>query len=263
MNVLPPGTLLQLMYLEERLERTPPGRFIEVGPGNGEITQMLLNRGWCGRSFDLEATTVAKLEHRFAAQIGQGRFAASHGDFLSRAIEMSPQVDLVISCMVMEHLDETAQSEFMRRAKEVLNPSGKMIGLVPGSPAHWGIEDDIAGHCRRYTQASIGALANANRWRLMHVAGLTYPLSNLLLPLSNAIVRKHEGSKLSMSLLERTKQSGARDVKFKTRFPPLLGLFLNRMAMAPFNALQKAFSKSENALVIYFEASPAPELLHG
>lgn len=33
MVVLPPGTILQLMYIEARLKRISPGRFIEVGGG--------------------------------------------------------------------------------------------------------------------------------------------------------------------------------------------------------------------------------------
>jgi hypothetical protein len=47
-NVLPPGTLLQLMYLRERLEKLEPGRFIEIGPGSGEISKLLLDLGWGG-----------------------------------------------------------------------------------------------------------------------------------------------------------------------------------------------------------------------
>ena len=31
---LPPGTLLQLMYVQERLRKLAAGRFVEVGPGN-------------------------------------------------------------------------------------------------------------------------------------------------------------------------------------------------------------------------------------
>jgi hypothetical protein len=42
MVVLPPGTLLQLMYLGDRLKDIPAGRFIEVGQGSGEITHRLL-----------------------------------------------------------------------------------------------------------------------------------------------------------------------------------------------------------------------------
>jgi hypothetical protein len=71
MAVLPPGTLLRLMYLRERLDLAsdqPPER-----------------------------------------------------------------VDLVISCMVMEHLDEQSESAVMLKSSDVLADEGLMIGLVPGS----------------------------------------------------------------------------------------------------------------------------------
>jgi SAM-dependent methyltransferase len=259
MSVLPPGTLLQMMYLEERLRHVPPGRFIEVGPGGGEITQVLLDRGWRGRSYDLEARTISKLAQRFDRQIVEQRFCALNEDFLTSDPDATEKADLVISCMVMEHLDDTAESQFMRVAGQALKPSGMMIGLVPGSPTHWGIEDDIAGHCRRYTQSSVQALARNSRWSLMHIAGLTFPLSNVLLPVSNFLVRRSESSKLAMSALERTKESGRREVKFKTHFPSVLGLILNRVTMSPVHMLQKLFSGSERALVIYFEAKPSME----
>lgn len=265
MTVLPPGTLLQLMYLADRLRQLPPGRFIEIGPGSGEITQLLLDRGWQGRSYDLESRTVSKLSMRFDRQIHEQRFAAINQDFLSSdSDEIERQkADLVISCMVMEHLDDSAESRFMRVASQALKPSGLMIGLVPGSPAHWGIEDDIAGHCRRYTQSSVQQLASSNRWKLMHIAGLTYPLSNMLLPVSNFLVRRSESAKLAMSALERTKESGRRNVKFKTTFPVVLAMVLNRVTMLPLHQLQKVFSRSERALVIYFEAKPPMETPHG
>jgi SAM-dependent methyltransferase len=258
MAVLPPGTILQLMYLDERLSRLLPGRFIEVGPGSGEITEMLLRRGWTGCSYDLEARTIGRLQERFAAEVSERRFAAVNQDFLARAEREEDKADLVISCMVMEHLEAPMQSRFMQVAERALKPSGLMIGLVPGSPAHWGIEDDIAGHCRRYTRSSIQSLAAANRWSLQHLAGLTFPVSNFLLPISNFLVKKSESSKLVMSQLERTKESGRRQVKFKTHFPSVLGMVLNRVTMMPAHLVQKLFSRSEKALVLYFEAKPQP-----
>jgi hypothetical protein len=48
MNVLPPGTILQLMYLRERIGNIAPGRFVEIGPGSGEVSALLLELGWGG-----------------------------------------------------------------------------------------------------------------------------------------------------------------------------------------------------------------------
>ena len=258
MVVLPPGTLLQLMYLRERLLHVKPGRFVEIGPGSGEITQLLLDLGWVGQSYDLEKVTIERLQMRFANQIKQGQYRTVNADYLSQSLQMEP-ADIVISCMVMEHLDDVSESAFMRRSSEVLKSDGMMIGLVPGSPTHWGIEDDIAGHCRRYTRGKILSLMANTDWTTGHLVGLTFPISNFLLPISNFLVNRSEKSKLSLTTIERTKQSGRRNVKFKTHFPSLLGMILNYRFLWPLHLLQKIFKNSDRALVIYFESRPHPQ----
>jgi SAM-dependent methyltransferase len=255
MVVLPPGTILQMMYLRHRLRHLASGRFVEIGPGSGEITRLLLDHGWSGSSYDLEAKTIESLEGRFAKEIAEQRYRPINEDYLSHP-PSTEKVDLIISCMVMEHMEDNAEFSFMQISKGCLKKSGIMIGLVPASPAHWGIEDDIAGHFRRYTRSSLEKLTTDNTWKLYHVAGLTFPTSNFLLPISNFLVNRSERSKLELSVLERTKHSGRRTVKFKTNFPAILGIFLNRYTLYPLYILQKIFAKSESALVLYFEAKP-------
>ncbi len=131
-----------------------------------------------------------------------------------------------------------------------------MISLVPARPAHGGIEDEIAGHYRRYTTASATRLLETAGWRIDHIAGLTFPVSNALLPLSNFLVRRGEAHKLSLAMLERTKQSGIRDVRMKTKFPSIAGLLLNEHMIYPFHLLQKLFRHSPRAMVLYVEAQP-------
>ena len=251
---LPPGTILQLMYLEERLRDTPPGRFIEIGPGGGEITNLLLKLGWQGQSVDLDETTVLRLENRFNVEVQQGRFLCRCADFLS--LDERATADLVISCMVLEHLDDEEQSRFWRKTAEALDEGGIMIALVPASQSHWGIEDEIAGHYRRYDRAQVEAVAGSNNFDIAHMAGLTFPLSNWLLPISNYLVWRAEARHLDLSMEERTKLSGRREVSLKTTFPDIFSLVLNRFTLYPFYLLQKWSLRSKRALVIYFEAKP-------
>ena len=258
-RVLPPGTILQLMYLRERLENIKPGRFIEIGPGSGEISGLLLELGWSGVSYDLESRTVDRLIDRFRDQISEGRFDARNDDFLQANASSLGKADLIILCMVMEHFSDELENKFVQRSAELLTDDGFMVGLVPASPAHWGIEDDIAGHCRRYTRDGLRELVENEGLKIQHCAGLTYPISNILLLVSNFLVRRAEKFKLTMSKLEKTKASGIRDVRFKTTFPKNLSLLLNEYVMLPFHWLQKAFSNSRNFLVLYFEALP-PQL---
>lgn len=254
MNPKPPGTILQHIYLTERLRLLKPGFFVEIGPGNGDISQILLGMGWSGISFDLSSITVNKLEKRFASEIHNGQYTARNQNYLD--VEGIGPVDLVISCMVVEHLDDASEAEFFLKSREVLAPGGMMICLVPSSPKHWGIEDDIAGHFRRYTFQGIENLAKELHWNLLHISGLTFPVSNILLPISNYLVNKAEKQKLLMDNNERTQSSGQRDVKYKTNFPNILGLILNHYTLYPFDILQRIFSRSERSLVIYFEAKP-------
>lgn len=254
MVVLPPGTILQLMYLREQLRKLSAGRFVEIGPGSGEITSVLLVAGWTGSAYDLEPKTIQRLSARFAGEIAAGRLTVINDDYLT-APDVT-EVDLVISCMVMEHLSDDSQLAFMTKSASKLRAGGRMIGLVPASPGHWGIEDDVSGHCRRYTRSTLRELLAANGWKLTHIAGLTFPISNLLLPISNFLVNRQERGSLALSPLEQTKRSGDRQVRFKTHYPPLLGIVLNEFAIAPLHALQKVFAGSERALVLYFEAEP-------
>ena len=97
MKGLPPGTILQLLYLEERVKQIDPGRFLEIGPGTGEISRMLLNMGWAGVSYDLEPQTVQRLRLRFSREVEEGRYRPVCGDFLASVDADLGHFDMVIS----------------------------------------------------------------------------------------------------------------------------------------------------------------------
>ena len=252
--VLHPGTILQFMYLKERLCRVRPGSFVEVGAGRGHVSACLLTLGWQGMGYepDPESADAARETNRDA--IAAGRYRVIEGNWLDAP--QGAKVDLVLSSMVLEHLSEADESRYLRRCREVLASGGTGVLLVPGSPPDWGIEDETAGHYRRYTYERLDELLRRECWSVRHMAGLTYPLSNALLPLSNYLVLRHEGHKRGLSMPERTAASGKREVPGKTRFPGFMGLALNEMTMYPFHVLQKLCSRARRALVIYVEFAP-------
>lgn len=242
------------MYLKERLRERSPGTFVEVGVGGGHISRLLLDLGWRGIGYELSAEALARATDALAPDIAAGRMVLRHGNWLDAELEARP--DVVISSMVIEHLSEADEARYFERCREALAPGGLALLFVPASMRHWGIEDDIAGHLRRYSEEGLHARLSALGWNVEHVAGLTYPLSNLLLPVSNALVARSEQHKRTLSVQERTEASGRRDVPGKTSFPPLLRLLLNETTMAPFHWLQKAGRRSPDALVLYAEAAP-------
>ena len=251
--VLPPGTILQLRYLRERLSLIHPGRFIEVGTGAGEVSALLLEAGWTGTGYE-PGPAAARVRARNALAIAHGRYELRDVDWLVAAPD--EPADVVISSMVIEHLPDAQEALYFHRARAALSPSGRAIVLVPASPRHWGIEDDIAGHQRRYARASLIRRLTELGWRVDHIAGLTFPLSNILLPVSNRLVARAERDRLSLSESERTLRSGARDVVGKTSFPPIARAILNERILYPLHLAQRAFRDSERALVLYVEATP-------
>ena len=188
--------------------------------------------------------------------MNSGRFRVEVRDWVNDA-PANEQADLVISSMVIEHLPDDEETRYFERCLDVLTEDGQAIVLVPASPRHWGVEDDIAGHIRRYTREGVTRRLEHLGWRVQHIAGLTFPLSNLLLPLSNGLVRRAEGARRTLSERERTRLSGDRHVAFKTHFPSVLAPVLNERALRPLHALQKAFVNHDAALVLYVEARPA------
>jgi SAM-dependent methyltransferase len=248
---LPPGTILQHRYVRRRLRGRPPGVFVEIGAGEGHLSRLLLDLGWTGIAYELGAA-AAETARRLNAG---GRLEVRETDWLE--VTDPPRADLVVSSMVLEHLSDDDVARFLGNVRHALRGSGLLIVLVPASPGHWGVEDEVAGHLRRYTRASLGATLGAAGFDALHVAGLTFPLSNLLLPVSNRLVAKWEGDRRQLDARARTVASGSRSVPWKTQFPSAASILLNGVVLLPFYALQLATRSSERALVLYAEARPA------
>lgn len=249
---LAPGHVLQLLYVKHRLRKRELRTFIDVGAGNGYLSHTLLSLGLTGTAFDLNAEACENNRIENANAVATGTYTIRCEDF---AAASATTVDLIISSMVIEHLTPAEVRAYFTRCRELLNPSGLIVTIVPASPRHWGIEDDIAGHQKRYTRDDFTEIAGEHRLRVVHIAGLTYPLSNLLLGLSNRLVRRAESGKLTMDAHARTVASGSRHVWGKTEFPDVARYFVNEVTLFPLHLLQYLTRNNPNALVLYSEMS--------
>jgi|GEM_PF-475415 len=250
-----PGSILQRMHLRDRLRlaRIADGYFIEIGAGEGDMSRLLLEEGFSGCGFDLSPEACRRNRRLNKEYISSNRYQVMEKDFLSASVNR--KADVIICSMVIEHLPTAQVDRLLAQVTHSLSTHGIFCILVPSSPAHWGIEDDVAGHLRRYTFDDFPALVHSAGLVIRDLRGLTYPLSNILLPLSNYLVQRAEGYKLQLTLDKRTIASGARDVPFKTKFPPWLTGCLNEFSLYPFHVWQKLAARNSNSLVIYCETS--------
>jgi SAM-dependent methyltransferase len=241
------------MYVLRRLREwgfTAP-TFYEFGSGDGHLSRLLLEHGFTGRGFDINAEANMFNRALNAHSISAGRYEVEHTSFIDH--EVLSKVDLVCSSMVIEHLDESLVAAYLSKAKSLLREGGRIVTLVPAGMFAWGIEDDIAGHVKRYERECFKSLARNHGLRIANLAGLTWPLSNLLLPLSNFLVNRAESHLLNRSMLERTVASGHRHVPFKTTFPWWTRMLLNRLTMLPWHGLQLLGKDCSKSLILYCE----------
>src|SRR5262245_57582278 len=103
-----------------------------------------------GVGVDLSEAACHSNERANGGAIREGRYTVVRGDFLGARLGLC---DLVISSMFLEHLPPASVDAYFEQARAHVTDAGAIVTLVPASPAHWGIEDEIAGHQKRYTRA--------------------------------------------------------------------------------------------------------------
>lgn len=257
---MPPGIILQMLFLREQLVRLWRGgarTFLEIGSGNGHNASILLGLGFTGVAYDLGESACENNRARNRIFIEQNRYKVVCGDFFQQD---PPPSDIILSCMVVEHFSDEVRSAFFLRGRALLTDGGRLITIVPGSMRHWGVEDEVAGHMRRYEYEDLASLALDQSLRIVRMRGLTYPISNWLFAISNHLVLRYEGDKRMLSQMARTICAGNREVPLKTKFPRAFNLLLNPVVLYPLHMLQKRFGCARNALVLYVEmAKPCDE----
>jgi len=130
-------------------------RVIEIGCGIGNFTRLILDRE-AVLAVDAEPGCIERLRKRFP---DQSNLQAVACDVMAPEFNelQSFRADSCVCLNVLEHIEHDLDA--LRRMAAVLAPGGVIILLVAASPALYGRIDELLGHQRRYTRASISRLA--------------------------------------------------------------------------------------------------------
>jgi 2-polyprenyl-3-methyl-5-hydroxy-6-metoxy-1,4-benzoquinol methylase len=139
----------EYVALADRIAGMAPGRVLDWGCGHGQISHLLHERGVNGTAYDYRegcAPDVVRLEHfpDIEAHVG--------GDAVLLPFE-SDSFDTVLSCGVLEHVQQPGQS--LRELRRVLRPGGCL--LVYKLPNRFSYLEAIARRAGMYYH---GALPN-------------------------------------------------------------------------------------------------------
>lgn len=245
---LPPGNILINHVIEKYLKKLRPNRSLEIGSGNGQFTNILNKHSSHVTCIDFNKDANDQNKLKNLESFKKGKLLFIDGDFLNYNFD-EKKYDLIISQFVIEHLSEPKVNKFVKKCHSMLSDYGSLILLVPANMKYFSLEDEIYGHLRRYSYKSFSKIFKELEIKTFYIRGLTFPLSNLLFPLSKFIVRKnHNGEGLSTE--EKTKKSGVRQEYLKAKFPKFFIILLNKYFLYIFIILQDLFKFNKSNMVL-------------
>jgi len=126
-------------------------RLLEIGSGTGNLTRRLVPRDV------YVASDVNPLYVKTLSNLTNDRpyLAARFTDVTDLASypQITEGFDSVVCLNVIEHVEDDVRA--LRNIRAVLAEGGKAIVLVPNGPWNFGSLDEVLGHKRRYTEATL------------------------------------------------------------------------------------------------------------
>lgn len=225
-----PRYLMRLERITRLLADHPvqPARFLEIGPGLGDVTAWLLARHPDAQAHLIEFSSDActHLRQRFDAT---ARVTLHSRDLLQD--QLTQQFDLILAFEVLEHIEDDTLA--LQRIHAALVDDGLFLMSVPAFMHKWQKVDDWAGHVRRYERDELhGKLQQAG---LTPVAmwGYGFPVTNLIYPLRQFHYRRGGAHAPLADRQQATRQSGIRRAFHAPALAPWIGAL-----MTPFFLLQ-------------------------
>ncbi len=130
-------------------------RVLEIGSGTGNLTRRLIPRDQYVAS-DINPLYLSALRGLTSDRpyLDVTLTDVTRGDSFPR---VEGGFDTVVCLNVVEHVDDDVGA--LGNIRAVLAPGGRAIVLVPQGPEVFGTLDEVLGHKRRYTRASLDQLA--------------------------------------------------------------------------------------------------------
>jgi SAM-dependent methyltransferase len=172
----------------DRIARWIGPRVLEVGAGIGNLSQFFVDRERVVLT-DTESDYRDALWRRFGEQrqaerrrsnrsVGEDRRSGIDRRALNiRVVEMSlpnvpqelvgQQFSTIVCLNVLEHVEDDLAS--LRTMRQLLEPSGRLVLLVPALPTLFGSLDTELGHFRRYTPSSLETVYTESGLRMCHM----------------------------------------------------------------------------------------------
>lgn len=140
-------------WIAARFREHVHGTVLELGCGSGLVVEHYQERVERVIGVDVNTELVRRFAQRFPGGKVRGVQADLRGDWSELA---GLRADVVIALDVLEHFENDA--EFVRKARALLAPRGRLVLKVPAQTRLFGAMDRASGHYRRYDERSLAEL---------------------------------------------------------------------------------------------------------
>lgn len=200
-----PRYMMRLERVQRLLDSTSCDvhRFLELGPGLGDVTAHALTRypEASGTVFEFSEDAVARLQARFR---GEERLSLWSRNFLEGPLEGG--FDLIMAFEVLEHIENDLLA--FERIYLMLERGGVFLMSVPAYMSKWQKVDEWAGHYRRYEREELVEKLVATGFKVEEIWGYGFPVTSLLYPLRQVYYRASAKAGEPTEKIRATKQSG-------------------------------------------------------
>jgi SAM-dependent methyltransferase len=177
-------------------------RFLEVGPGRGDVLIALGKRGLRGRGIDFSMEAVRTCRERIAAEGLRDLLSADQEDLF--ALDDDGGYDLVVAFEVLEHIEDDRGA--LASIRRLLRPGGYVLLSVPAHGRAFGALDVWAGHVRRYERAELEEKLAGAGFAVASLVCYGFPLLSLARHVRTVLHTRDASSQ--EAAVERTKRSG-------------------------------------------------------
>lgn len=153
-----------------------PSRVLEIGPGFGELLELLRDRRLEAEAVDIDPDLIDALRARGFEGVQTVRDTAAHLRSRPGAYQC------VVALHVLEHFEPTAGADLLRAACEALAPGGRIIVEVPNMAnfitapyARWADYTHRTG----FTHESLAAALRAAGFEIERTFGVARPVRSL------------------------------------------------------------------------------------
>jgi len=154
-------------WMFERLRPWIGRRVLEIGAGIGNMSALLLDHAAVDRVVltDTEPYYLSRLRERFA---GRAQVAVAELRLPARDPRLvAERFDTVVCLNVLEHIEQDGAA--LGAMRDLLQPRGRLVLLVPSLRALYGTLDEALGHFRRYVPDELRAKLESAGFRVRHV----------------------------------------------------------------------------------------------